>query len=168
MALADRCDAIVVIGSANSSNTRALEKLARQAGCRLVARVNEADEIPDEIRDARIVGVTAGASAPDELVGEVIDRLAPAQGVEVVSVTDEDEYFPPPRKIRELQGAIESAATVLLGGSMSGRERMDDRGAGREHGAHRPRRQLTAGESSGFSRARRPSPRPAARRHRPG
>ena len=46
MELANRCDAVVVIGSANSSNTRALEKLAREAGCSLVARVNGAEEIP--------------------------------------------------------------------------------------------------------------------------
>ncbi len=69
MELAKRCDAIVVIGSANSSNTRALEKLAREAGCERVVRVNTADEIPDDLlADARVVGVTAGASAPNELV----------------------------------------------------------------------------------------------------
>ena len=127
MALAERCDAIVVIGSANSSNTRALEKLAHEAGCQLVARVNEAGEIPDDVAAARIVGVTAGASAPNELVVQVIERLAPVEGVEVVAITDEDEYFPPPRKLRELQTSIEAAATVMLGGSMGGRERMDDR-----------------------------------------
>ena len=57
--------------------------------------------------------MTAGASAPEELVDAVIARLAPADGVEVVDVTDEDEYFPPPRNIRELQAAIEIAATVM-------------------------------------------------------
>ena len=46
MAMAPRCDAIVVIGSANSSNTRALEKLAIEAGCRSVHRVNSVDELP--------------------------------------------------------------------------------------------------------------------------
>ncbi len=127
MALAERCDAIVVIGSANSSNTRALEKLAHEAGCQLVARVNEAGEIPDDVAAARIVGVTAGASAPNELVVQVIERLAPVEGVEVVAITDEDEYFPPPRKLRELQTSIETAATVMVGGSMGGRQRMDDR-----------------------------------------
>ncbi len=45
MAMAERCDAIVVIGSANSSNTRALEKLARQAGAQRVFRINHADEL---------------------------------------------------------------------------------------------------------------------------
>jgi 4-hydroxy-3-methylbut-2-en-1-yl diphosphate reductase len=71
--------------------------------------------------------VTAGASAPNELVEQVIARLAPRAGVEVVKVTDEDEYFPPPRNLRELQVAIEAAATTMLGGSLDERSRMDDR-----------------------------------------
>ncbi len=127
MELANRCDAVVVIGSSNSSNTRALEKLAREAGCPLVARVNSADEIPAAFFDAPTVGVTAGASAPNELVEEVIDRLAPAEGFELVSVTEEDEYFPPPRNLRQLQAAIETAATTMLGGSVSDGRPMDDR-----------------------------------------
>ena len=49
MAMAPRCDAIVVIGSANSSNTRALERLAREAGCPTVLRINGADELPDDL-----------------------------------------------------------------------------------------------------------------------
>ena len=60
----------------------------------------------------------------------MIDRLAPRHGVEVVDVTDEDEYFPPPRNLRDLQYAIESAATVVLGGSLLNRPSMDDRGLG--------------------------------------
>jgi 4-hydroxy-3-methylbut-2-en-1-yl diphosphate reductase len=128
MELAARCDAVVVIGSANSSNTRALEKLARESGCARVARINSPDEIPDDLVDeAHIVGVTAGASAPNELVAGTIARLAPRQGVELVRVTEEDEYFPPPRNLRELQVAIELAATTMLGGSMVDRPRMDDR-----------------------------------------
>jgi 4-hydroxy-3-methylbut-2-enyl diphosphate reductase len=128
MALAERCDAIVVIGSANSSNTRALEKLAGEAGCRLVARVNTAEELPAEFFDpAFVVGVTAGASAPNEVVDDVIAALAPRNGVEVVRVTEEDEYFPPPRKLRDLQTAIEAAATTMVGGATNGSARMDDR-----------------------------------------
>ena len=100
--IAHKADAIVVIGSANSSNTVALEKVARAAGCSRVYRVNSADELPNDL--AGVVGVTAGASAPEELVRAVIDRLAPVHGVEEVRVTDEDEYFPPPRELRELVG----------------------------------------------------------------
>ena len=95
--------------------------------CR-VARINSADEIPADLLDhARVVGVTAGASAPNELVEDVIAHLAPTDGVEVVRVTDEDEYFPPPRNMRDLQTAIEVAATTMLGGSVLDRPRMDDR-----------------------------------------
>jgi 4-hydroxy-3-methylbut-2-enyl diphosphate reductase len=125
MELAHRCDGIVVIGSSNSSNTLALEKLVREEGCDRVVRINSAAELPHDL--AGVVGVTAGASAPEELVEEVVAALAPRVGVEVVSVTDEDEYFPPPRNIRELQAAIEHTATVLLGGSLLDRPRVDDR-----------------------------------------
>lgn len=126
--LAHRSDAIVVIGSANSSNTRALAKLAEEEGCERVFRVNTASELPHDLRGT--VGVTAGASAPEELVREVLDRLAPTGGIELVVVTDEDEYFPPPRNIRELQVSIEEAATALLGGSLLDRPAMDDRSVG--------------------------------------
>ena len=128
MELAHRCDVVVVIGSANSSNTRALEQLAREEGCERVFRINAVEELPDDL--AGTVGVTAGASAPEELVDAVLEFLAPRAGVELVDVTEEDEYFPPPRNIRELQNAIESTATVLLGGSLLDRPVMDDRNLG--------------------------------------
>ncbi|MDQ3350518.1 MAG: 4-hydroxy-3-methylbut-2-enyl diphosphate reductase [Actinomycetota bacterium] len=128
MELAQRCDAIVVIGSANSSNTRALEQLARDEGCARVCRVNSHEELPDDL--AGTIGVTAGASAPEELVEAVIEALAPTQGVSLVSVTEEDEYFPPPRNLRELQLGIESAATVMVGGALLTRPAMDDRRIG--------------------------------------
>jgi 4-hydroxy-3-methylbut-2-enyl diphosphate reductase len=124
-ALASRCDAIVVIGSSNSSNTRALEQLAREAGCERVYRVNTADQLPADLTGT--VGVTAGASAPEELVEAVLERLSPSEGIDVVNITDEDEYFPPPRAIRELQTAIELASTTLLGGALLERPAMDDR-----------------------------------------
>lgn len=115
MAMAPRCDAIVVIGSANSSNTRALERLAIQAGCPRVFRVNQAGELPTDLRG--VVGVTAGASAPEELVDEILAMLDPMNGVELVKVTDEDEYFPPPRNIRDLQSAVGTAAAAMVGGT---------------------------------------------------
>ncbi len=123
--ISPRCDAVVVIGSANSSNTRALESLARQAGCDRVYRVNGAEELPDDL--SGIVGVTAGASAPEELVEAVIARLAPAEGVEVVSVTEEDEYFPPPRNLRDLITVIDAAATFAFGGPVDDRPPTQDR-----------------------------------------
>ena len=128
MELAHKCDAVVVIGSANSSNTRALERLAREEGCERVYRINEVSELPLDL--SGIVGVTAGASAPEELVEAVVDFLDPVDGIELVYVTEEDEYFPPPRNIRELQTSLETASTVLLGGSLMDRPVMDDRNLG--------------------------------------
>jgi 4-hydroxy-3-methylbut-2-enyl diphosphate reductase len=110
-AIAGRADAVVVIGSVNSSNTRALEKVAAAWGCRRVLRVNEAADLPDDLSGT--VGVTAGASAPDELVDAVVARLAPRLGVEEVHVTDEDEYFPPPPELRDLLRGL--AAALALG-----------------------------------------------------
>ena len=101
----------MVIGSANSSNTLALAKVARAAGCPTVLRIDGPDELDaDALGDARVVGVTAGASAPEDLVQAVIARLAPTEGVVPVHVTDEDEYFPPPRELRELMTALDVAA----------------------------------------------------------
>ena len=123
--IAQEVDVMVVIGSANSSNTLALERLAREIGCPRVLRINEACELPDDL--AGTVGVTAGASAPEELVVSVIERLAPSNGSTEVRATLEDEYFPPPRHIRELQSAIETAITVLAGGGLASRRAYDDR-----------------------------------------
>jgi 4-hydroxy-3-methylbut-2-enyl diphosphate reductase len=126
MEISGRCDAVVVIGSANSSNTRALESLARNAGGPRVYRVNDAAELPDDLTGT--VGVTAGASAPEELVEAVIARLAPSGGVDEVRFTDEDEYFPPPRNLRDLLAAIDTVATVMSGGVLDDRPVTPDRG----------------------------------------
>jgi 4-hydroxy-3-methylbut-2-enyl diphosphate reductase len=123
--IASRCDAVVVIGSANSSNTRALEKLAREAGCTRVLRINDASELPADLRGT--VGVTAGASAPEELVEEVLTALAPARGVEEVRVTDEEEYFPPPRALRDLLGVIDLIGAIGLGADPSALAPVNDR-----------------------------------------
>lgn len=125
MSIAPTVDAFIVIGSANSSNTRALERLALEAGCAAVYRVNSAEELPDNLSGT--VGVTAGASAPEELVEGVLRKLAPIHGVEEVLVTDEDEYFPPPRNIRDLQSAIDIAITAMSGASVMSTPGMDDR-----------------------------------------
>ena len=125
MQIARECDAIIVIGSDNSSNTRALEKLAKDVGCKNVYRVNDASELPKNFLGT--VGVTAGASAPEELVAEIIRMLAPTKGVREIKIAQEDEYFPPPRHIRQLQTSIELVATTMLGGSFTSRRIVDDK-----------------------------------------
>ena len=112
-AIASEADAVVVIGSANSSNTVALETVARAGGCPRVLRINQADELPSDLSGT--VGVTAGASAPEALVEEVIARLAPREGVREVTVTTEDEYFPPPPELREMLRAVGSVLGFLAG-----------------------------------------------------
>jgi 4-hydroxy-3-methylbut-2-en-1-yl diphosphate reductase len=109
-AIAGKADAVVVIGSPNSSNTVALEKVAIAFGCPRVVRVNDASEVPTDLTGT--VGVTAGASAPESLVQAVVDRLAPEFGVEAIPVTVEEEYFPPPPELRDLLKGL--AATVSL------------------------------------------------------
>jgi 4-hydroxy-3-methylbut-2-enyl diphosphate reductase len=123
-AIAAKCDAVVVIGSANSSNTRALEKLACESGCASVHRINAASELPEL---SGTVGVTAGASAPEELVEAVIARLAPVHGVEEISITTEEEYFPPPPELRELLAAVDQVVTWSLGGAVRQRPLLNDR-----------------------------------------
>ncbi len=128
MGVAERCDAFVVIGSANSSNTNALAQLANEAGCPQVYRVNGPDELPKDL--SGVVGVTAGASAPEDVVQNVISFLSPTLGVEEVTITEEDEYFPPPRSLRELLTAVDVVATLGLGGPVSARVPLQDRKVG--------------------------------------
>ena len=114
--LAAHADTILVVGSETSSNTQALVRVGRKEGTPTY-RVDGPDDIDMEwIRDSRVVGVTAGASAPDQRVREVIDAVAPTQGIEVMSLTDEDEYFPLPPSLRKfvktLQAAVEAAFAV--------------------------------------------------------
>jgi 4-hydroxy-3-methylbut-2-enyl diphosphate reductase len=109
-AIAGRCDVVVVIGSANSSNTRALERTAGLSGCPRVLRVNGPDELPDDL--AGTVGVIAGASAPESLVDAVLARLAPVAGVQEIHAVDEDQYFGPPPELRELLRAVATFAAV--------------------------------------------------------
>jgi 4-hydroxy-3-methylbut-2-enyl diphosphate reductase len=117
-AIAGQADAVVVIGSVNSSNTVALEQVARAFGCPRVLRVNDASELPDDLTGT--VGVTAGASAPEALVQAVVERLAPVHGVEEAPVTVEEEYFPPPPELREILRALEAAVTLLTAAPSAG------------------------------------------------
>lgn len=100
--LAQETDAIFVVGSENSSNTRALVKVAVDAGCQRTKRIDHAGEISDDdLFGVRIAGVTAGASAPENLVNDVIARLDPRNGVRELRAVEEAEYFPLPPALRE-------------------------------------------------------------------
>ena len=108
-ALAERAEVVLVVGSENSSNTRALVRVAHVNGARAY-RIDGPHAIdPQWLEGAEAVGVTAGASAPDQLVFDVIEAVAPADGIEMVQVTTEGEYFPLPRDLRKLLGALQAA-----------------------------------------------------------
>ncbi len=111
-AIAATADAVIVIGSANSSNTVALTEVAKAVGCPRVLRVNGAFDLPDDLKGT--VAVTAGASAPESLVNEVLEFLNPENGVSINSVTVEDEYFPPPPELREILRSLSAVLDLAL------------------------------------------------------
>jgi 4-hydroxy-3-methylbut-2-enyl diphosphate reductase len=97
--VAPSCDAFVVVGSASSANTAALVRVA-EGSCPVVVRVDGAHELP--AGRFEVVGVTAGASAPETAIVEVLAALGGARRrIEVVA---EDVYFPPPPALRPTLG----------------------------------------------------------------
>lgn len=103
-AIAGRIDALLVIGAPNSSNSRRLVEVGSAAGCAYSQLVLRADQIDwRAIAGARAVGVTAGASAPEVLVNEVIDafRARYEVTVELVETARENVEFKVPRILRE-------------------------------------------------------------------
>jgi 4-hydroxy-3-methylbut-2-enyl diphosphate reductase len=103
-AIAPRADAVLVVGAPNSSNSLRLVEVAQRAGCTNAMLIQRAVDI-DWRRLAGIatLGVTAGASAPEELVNEVIDELKRRYDVtiEIVRTADERIAFNVPRELRE-------------------------------------------------------------------
>jgi 4-hydroxy-3-methylbut-2-enyl diphosphate reductase len=96
-------DAMIVVGAPNSSNSQRLREVAERAGCRTAALVQRADDI-DWTRFGSIasLGITAGASAPEVLVEEIIDAFAARYeiDVETISTAQESVFFPLPRDLR--------------------------------------------------------------------
>jgi 4-hydroxy-3-methylbut-2-en-1-yl diphosphate reductase len=106
--VAPRVDAMVVVGSPNSSNTQRLKEVAERAGCVRAALVNRAADIDWAVFGGiASLGVTAGASAPEVLVEEVIGAFAERYDVKVETVTTAEEsmFFPLPRVLRENEAA---------------------------------------------------------------
>jgi len=101
-------DLVLVVGSANSSNTVRLVEVALEAGAKAAYRIDFASEIDETwFDDVETVGVSSGASVPEELVDEVLDYLA-ARGfgdVRTVQTAEEDVQFSLPAELRkELKG----------------------------------------------------------------
>jgi 4-hydroxy-3-methylbut-2-en-1-yl diphosphate reductase len=102
-ALAADCDVVLVVGSGNSSNSRRLVEVAERAGCPARLVENAADIPPALLVGAHRVGLTAGASAPEALVEEVVRALDGLGGVSLVerSVANEDVHFKLPPEVRK-------------------------------------------------------------------
>jgi 4-hydroxy-3-methylbut-2-enyl diphosphate reductase len=101
-------DAMVVVGAPNSSNSQRLKEVAERAGCPFAVLVQRAADIDwDRFGGIASLGVTAGASAPEVLVEEVLDAFAQryALNVETMSATEENMFFPLPRALRSSEAA---------------------------------------------------------------
>jgi 4-hydroxy-3-methylbut-2-enyl diphosphate reductase len=102
-AIAGRCDAILVVGSPNSSNSQRLVEVALRSGCPKAMLVQKAAEIPwGNLQTIGSIGITAGASAPEVLVDEIIDALRAKYEIslEVVRTATEDVIFKLPRALQ--------------------------------------------------------------------
>ncbi|MGO2112899.1 MAG: 4-hydroxy-3-methylbut-2-enyl diphosphate reductase [Pseudoclavibacter sp.] len=101
--VAASADLVIVVGSANSSNSVRLVEVALEYGARTAHRVDNATEVEQEWLDGvRSVGVTSGASVPEELVQEVIETLASAgyRDLDEVTTAHEDLMFSLPKELR--------------------------------------------------------------------
>ncbi len=101
-AIAGSCDLVLVIGSANSSNTARLAEVGTRAGCRAELLEDETELDLTWLRGASTIGVTAGASAPPALVDRVVGALATLGPIEVEErpVRHEHVNFPLPAEVR--------------------------------------------------------------------
>jgi 4-hydroxy-3-methylbut-2-enyl diphosphate reductase len=100
--IAPKCDVLIVVGAPNSSNSQRLVETARRAGSPRAFLVQRAEDIDlDTIGEAHIVGLTAGASAPEILVEEVIDWLRSRFTVRVEAMAGKENVsFKLPRQLR--------------------------------------------------------------------
>ena len=100
--LAGDADVVLVVGSKNSSNSNRLAELAQRAG-KLAKLIDSADDIQEEwVKDKQVIGVTAGASAPDILVQQVIQRLRELGGEAAIELIGREEniVFEVPKELR--------------------------------------------------------------------
>ncbi len=101
--VAPHVDAMIVVGSSNSSNSLRLVEVAERNGCKLSMLVDRASEIPwERLEGIRTLGVSAGASAPETLVDEVIEAFAARYDIKVEASGQQREsiVFNLPRELR--------------------------------------------------------------------
>ena len=104
-AIAPKCDAILVVGAPNSSNSKRLVEVGARAGCNYAQLVQRAADIDwRSLEGIKSIGITAGASAPEVLINEVIDAFRSRFDVteELVETAVENVEFKVPRVLREV------------------------------------------------------------------
>jgi 4-hydroxy-3-methylbut-2-enyl diphosphate reductase len=108
--MADQCDLVLVIGSKNSSNSNRLVEVARAHGAESHLIDNETQVREEWLQDKRVVGITSGASAPEELVQRLVEffRERGTTDVSEFEVVQEDVRFMLPKEIRKALAAAEA------------------------------------------------------------
>jgi len=100
--IAEQCDMFFVLGSRNSSNSVRLVEVAEQAGCPYSELMHSESEIPfDKIQDCKIIGISSGASAPEILVENFINKLKTRFKIKIeeVEIIQENIVFKVPAKL---------------------------------------------------------------------
>ena len=100
--IAKNCDMFFVIGSRNSSNSQRLVEVASQAGCKKSELIHSENELPiDKIKECKTIGISSGASAPEILVQNFIDKIKRnfITSVEEVKIIEENVTFKIPGKL---------------------------------------------------------------------
>jgi 4-hydroxy-3-methylbut-2-enyl diphosphate reductase len=96
-------DALIVVGAPNSSNSQRLREVAEREGCPIAVLAQRASDLDwSKFEGIRTLGITAGASAPEVIVEEIMGAFAERYElhVETVSAAEENEFFPLPRSLR--------------------------------------------------------------------
>jgi 4-hydroxy-3-methylbut-2-enyl diphosphate reductase len=107
--VAPEVDAMIVVGSPNSSNSLRLVEVAERSGCKIAMLVDRAAEIDwSRLEGIRTLGVSAGASAPEQLVDEVIEAFAQRYEIKVQArvTARENIAFNIPRELRAIETAV--------------------------------------------------------------
>jgi 4-hydroxy-3-methylbut-2-enyl diphosphate reductase len=100
--IAKNCDMFFIIGSRNSSNSQRLVEVASQAGCKKSELIHSENELPiDKIKECKTIGISSGASAPEILVQNFIDKIKRnfITNVEEVKIIEENVTFKTPGEL---------------------------------------------------------------------
>ncbi|MCF3936285.1 4-hydroxy-3-methylbut-2-enyl diphosphate reductase [Acuticoccus sp. M5D2P5] len=114
--VAPDCDAMIIVGAPNSSNSQRLREVALRAGCKRANLIQRAAEIDiSTYRGIDTIGITAGASAPETLVEEVLEAFSEhfELSLETVRLAEETISFPLPRPLRDSDVSATPAEKAL-------------------------------------------------------